>query len=100
MISKDGPQAHGAGVEDGLVAQTAETGMAVDYLYVLPDDDVPEGREEGEDGGEGGLAVDDEEGDVIDLESVGQIAYTGSALVGVCDDDDFVAAVYELLCGV
>ncbi len=55
-----------------------------------------EDGEEGEDGGEGGLAVDDEEGDVVDLEAVGEVADAFAIVMGVGDDDDLVAAVYEL----
>lgn len=71
--------------------------MAMYDLDVLAYDDVAEYWEEREDCREGGFAVYDEEGNVVDLEAVGQVAYTGTAFVGVCDDDDFVAAVNEFL---
>ena len=60
-------------------------------------DNVAEDGEEGEDGGKGCFAVDDPEGDVVDFEAVGQVAYAFTAGVGVCDDNDFVAAVDEFL---
>lgn len=33
---------------------------------------------------------------MIDLQSIGEIVDTRPALVGVCDDHDFVASVYQL----
>ncbi|KAL1844434.1 hypothetical protein VTK73DRAFT_2564 [Phialemonium thermophilum] len=96
VVGEDGAQAHGAGVQDSLVAEAAETGVAVDDLDALAQHDVAEDGEEGEDAGEGGAAVDDQEGHVVDLEAVGQIAHTRAALVGVGDDDDLVAAVPQL----
>lgn len=79
------------------MTQTAQTGVAVDNLDSFSDDNIPEDRKEGEDGWKGGFAVDDEEGDVVDLEAIGEISDAGSAFVGMRDDDDFVAAVYEFL---
>lgn len=97
VVGEDGAQAHGAGVENGLVAQTAETGMAVDNVDALADDYVAEDGEEGEDGGEGRLAVHDKEGHVVDLEPIGQVAHSAAAVVLMRDDDDLVPAVNELL---
>lgn len=96
VVGEDGAQAHGPRVQDGLVAEVAQAGVAVDDLDALADADVAEEREEGEDGREGGLAVDDEEGHVVDLEAVGQVAHALAVVVGVRDDDDLVAAVDEL----
>ena len=78
------------------MAQTAETRMAMHNLYLLPNDDVPKDREEREDGRERGLAVDDEERNVVDLQAIGKVADAGSAFVGMRNDYDFMAAVYEL----
>ena len=71
--------------------------MAVDDLDLLPDDNVAEDGKEGKDGGEGSLAIDDKEGHMIDLEAVGQVTDASATLVLVCDDDDLVATVNELL---
>lgn len=70
--------------------------MTVDNVDALAEHDVTEDGEEGEDGREGGRAEDDEEGNVVDLEAVGEVADSGAAFVGVGDDDDFVAPVHEL----
>lgn len=96
VVGEDGAQAHGAGVEDPLVAEAAQAAVAVDDLDALADADVAEDGEEGEDGGKGGLAVDDEEGHVVDLEAVGQVADALAVVVGVGDDDDLVPTVDEL----
>lgn len=96
VVREDGAQPHAPRVEDSLVAEVAQTRVAVHDLDALADADVAEQREEGEDGREGGLAVHDEEGDVVDLEAVGEVADALAIVVGVGDNDDLVAAVDEL----
>jgi hypothetical protein len=71
--------------------------MAVYDLNPLADDNVSEYGKEGEDGWKGGLAVDDEKGDVVDLEAIRKVPDTCAASVGMRDDDHLVAAVDELL---
>lgn len=97
VICKDGSQSHCTCMQDGLVTQAAETGVPMDNLNALADDNVAEDREEGEDGGKGRFAVDDQEGNVVDLEPIGQVAYALSAGIGVCNDYDFMSAVDEFL---
>lgn len=96
MIRKDSPQAHGPSVQDAFVAQTAETAVTMNNLDALTNADVAEDGEEGKYCGEGGLAVDDEEGHVVNLEAIGEVADALAVVVGVGDDDDLVAAVDEL----
>lgn len=62
-------------------------------FYALPNHNVAEDGKEGEDGGEGGLAVYHKEGDMVDFEAVGEIADSRATLVGMGYDDDFVTAV-------
>lgn len=81
----------------GLVAEVAEAGMAVNYLDLLADDNVPEDWEEREDGGEGGFTVDSPERNVVDFEAVGEVANACPTLVRMGDDDDFVATIDEFL---
>jgi hypothetical protein len=95
MIRKDSPQAHGPRMQYGLVAQATKTGMSVYDLDALANYNIAKDGEEREDGREGGLAVDDPEGNVVDLEAVGQVSYARSASIGVCDDYDFVPAIDE-----
>lgn len=71
--------------------------MSVDNVDLLADHDVSEDGEEGEDGGEGCFSVDDEEGDIVDFEAVGEVADASAVAVLVGDDDDFVPAVDEFL---
>lgn len=78
------------------MAKTAKTPMSVYNLNLFPDKDVPQDREEGEDCGKGGLSVDDEKRHMIHLEAVGEIPHALAVVVRMCDDDDFVSAVYEL----
>lgn len=100
VVGEDGPQAHSSRMQYSLIAQAAETGVAVHYLNPFADHDVPEDGEEGEDGREGCLAVDDEEGHVVDLEAVRQVSHACPASVGMCDDYHLVSSVDEFLNGV
>jgi hypothetical protein len=97
MVCEHRIQPHGSRVKYRLIAEVAETGMAVHYLDLLADDDVPEDGEEGEHGGERSLAVDGPEGDVVDFEAIGEVADSLASLEGVGDDDDLVATVDEFL---
>jgi hypothetical protein len=71
--------------------------MAMHNVDLLADHDVPKYGEEGENSREGGLAVDDEERDVVDLEAIGEVADARPAGVCVGYYHDFVAAVDEFL---
>ena len=84
-------------MQDGLMAQAAETGVAMDDVNLLTNDNVAEDGEEGEDGREGRLAINNKEGHMVDLETIGQIADSSATLVLMGDDDDLVASVNELL---
>jgi hypothetical protein len=97
VISENGPQPHCPCVEDGLEAKATETSMAMYDLDLFPYDNVPEDWEEGEDGGERGLAVDNEERHMVDFEPIREVSHTSSACVCMGDDYDFVAAINELL---
>jgi hypothetical protein len=97
VVREDSPQTHGPGMNDGLNAHVAETGMAVHDFNLLPDDDVAEDGEEGKHGGEGRLPIDDEEGHMIDFDAIGQVPYSVPAFVCMGDDDDFMASVDEFL---
>lgn len=96
MVGKDSTQTHRPGMQNRLMTQAAQTSMAMHNLNPFSDDNIPEHREEREDGRKGGLAVDDEEGDMIDFETVCEVAHTCATLVRVCNDNDFVSAIDEL----
>jgi len=69
--------------------------MSMHDLNPLSYNDIPEHREEREDGRKGGFAVDDEEGNVVDFEAIGEVAHTGATLIRVCNDNDLVSAIDE-----
>jgi plastocyanin len=97
VVGEDGPQPHSPGMQYGLMTQAAKTGMSVYYFNALANHDVAKDGKEGEDRGEGRLAIDDEEGNVVDFEAIGQVPYACSPGVGVCNDDDLVSAIDEFL---
>jgi hypothetical protein len=67
--------------------------MAVHNFYPFSYHHVAEEREEGEDSGKGRRPVDDGKGDMVDLDTVGQVSDAFAILVGMGDDNDFVASV-------
>ena len=95
MISENGSQAHCSRVQDGLMAETAETGMTMYYFYLFSDDDVSEYREEREYRWHCRFPVYDEKGYMVDFESICKVSHTGAPLVGMGDDYDFVSPVDE-----
>ena len=95
VIRKNGAQAHRSGMQYGLMTETAQTGMPVHDLNLFPQNDVPEDGEEGEDGREGAFSIDDQEGNMIDFESVREVSDSGATFVGMRDDDDLVPAVNQ-----
>lgn len=84
-------------MEDCFSTEATQTCMAVYNIDVLPDHNIAEYGEEREDGGEGRFAINDEEWDVIDLETISEVANPGPPFVCMCNDNDFVASVYEFL---
>ena len=87
---------HGARVQDRLVAQAAEAGMAVHNLNLLADEDVAQHGEQREHGRERCLAVNHKERRVVHLEPVRQISHTRPVAVRVRDDDHLVPPVDQL----
>jgi hypothetical protein len=79
------------------MAKAAQTGMSMHNLNLFPDDDISEDGEEGKDGGEGRLSIYDEEGNMVDLEAIGEVMNSGAALICMGDHDDLVASIYKLL---
>jgi hypothetical protein len=70
--------------------------MSMHNLNLLSYDNVSKYREEGEHCREGRSSIDDEKGNVVDFETVGEVSNTSSSIVGMCDDDDFMASVNQL----
>lgn len=84
-------------MEDSLSTETAETRMPVNNLNLLSNDNIAEDRKERENGREGRFAVNDEEGDVVDLEAIGEVANPCPAFVCMGDDNHFVPTVDQFL---
>jgi hypothetical protein len=93
MIRKNRPQPHRPRMQNALMTHGTQTPMSMHNLNPLPDANIPKHRKTRKHGGKGGLAVDDEEGDVVDLEAVCEVADAFAVVVGVGYDDYFVAAV-------
>ena len=71
--------------------------MAVDDLNLLSDDDVAKYREKGEHRRHRRFAVYDEEGDMVDLETICEIPNSGASLVCMCNDYNFMTTIDEFL---
>ena len=67
MIRKHRPQPHSPSMQDGFMTKTAQARMAMHDLNFLPDDNVPEDREERKHSGEGGFSVYYEKWNMIDF---------------------------------
>ena len=79
------------------MTKTAKTSMAMYDFDLLSDYDVPENGEERKDGREGGLSVDDQKWNMVDLQAIGEVADSSTASVGMRYYNDFVASVDEFL---
>lgn len=97
MVREDSPQSHSTGMEDSFSTKATQTCMTVNNINILSNNNVPEYGEEREDGREGRLTVDDEEWDVVDLETVREVTNSGASFVCMRNDNHFVTAVYEFL---
>jgi hypothetical protein len=97
MIREDGPQTHGARMKDSFSTEATQTGVSMYNVNLLSNDDIPEYGEERENGRECCFAVDNEEGNVVDLQSIGKVTDSGASFVCMCDDDYFVSSVDKFL---
>lgn len=82
-------------MKNAFMTQRTQTAMSVHNLNLLPNTNIPQNRKKREDSRKRGLAIDDEEGYVVDFESVCEVADAFAVIMGVGDDDDLVAAVYQ-----
>lgn len=99
VICEDRVQTHGPRVQQAFVAQIAERGVAVHNLDLLTNENLAQQWKRAEDGRESGRAVNHPMREMVDLDTVRQIAYATAAriVVGMCDDDDIMATVDEFL---
>lgn len=97
MIREHRAYSHRARMKNRFMTETAQTSMTMNNLNLLTNHNVPEHRKKGENCRESRLAVDNEEGYMVDFEPIGEIPNTGPSFVCVGDDDDFMPAVDEFL---
>lgn len=93
MICKDSAETHCPSVQNGFMAEATKTGMSMHNLDLFSQDDVAENWKERENGRKSRFTVDDKERDMIDFETIGQVAYSRATFIGMGDDDDLMAAV-------
>jgi len=96
VIRKDCPQPHGPCMQNSFMAETAQACMPMHNLYLLSDDNVAKDWEEREDGWEGRCAVDDEEGNMVDFEAIGEIPHARPSFVCMRNNNHLMAAVDKL----
>jgi hypothetical protein len=97
VVGKDCAQSHRSRMENGFSTEATETSMAVHNLNLFANHDIAEYGKERKDSREGSFAVDDEEGDVVDFQAIGEVADSCSTFVRMRDYDDFVSAVDQFL---
>jgi len=70
--------------------------VTVHNFDLLSDHNVAEYWKEGENGRHCGLAIDDEERDMVHLESIREVSDATTAFVGMRYDDYLMASINEL----
>src|SRR3954465_10952073 len=78
------------------MAHAAHASMSMDDFYLLSNYDIAKYWKEGEDGRKGAGAENDEEWYMVDLESICEVSYSSSIIVGVRYYYDLVSAINEL----
>ena len=78
------------------MTHTTQTSVSMYNLNLLPYDNVSKDRKERKHRGHSAFAINNKERNMIDLEAIREVAYSGPTLICVSDDNDFMATVYEL----
>lgn len=78
------------------MAEAAQTGMTMDDLNLLSDENVAKDWKAREDRWHSRLAVDDQKRDMVDLEPIGEVVDSGPTMVCMGNDDDFMASIDQL----
>lgn len=71
--------------------------MTMHNLNLFAYHDVAEDGKEGENCRKRALSVHDQKGDMVHFETIGKVAYSSAASVGVRDDDNFMASIDQFL---
>lgn len=82
----------------GFTAETTQTAVTVDNLNLFANDNIAEYWEKREERRHGGLAVDDQERDIVNFESIGKVSNSFASVIGVRNNNHFVAAIDQFLC--
>lgn len=90
-------QAHGFGVEQCIVGHGGEGAVCVHHSDALPHKHTAQQREAVDDTGGGGLVVHDLQGEVVNLQSVGQVSDPLPPAVGVGGDHHLVPLLDQAL---
>ena len=77
------------------MAEAAETGVAMHYLDLFSDYNIPKYWKEGEDGWHCRLSINNEKGNMVNFKSIRKIVDSCTAFVGMGDDNNLVTAVDE-----
>lgn len=70
--------------------------MAMNDLNLFPENNIAEDWEERKDRWHCRFSIDDEEWNMVDLETVGQITDASTTFVGMCHNDDLVPTINQL----
>lgn len=90
-------QAHGFGMEQCIVGHGGEGAVCVHHSDPLPHKHAAQQREAVQDGGGRGLVVHDLQGEVVDLQAVGQVSDARPPAVGVGGDHHLVSLLDQAL---
>lgn len=83
-------------MENGFVTKATQRRVSMYNLNLFAYNNIPEDWKEGEDRRHRRLAINDEKGYMVDLQSICEITDARSALISVCDDNHFMAPIDEL----
>jgi hypothetical protein len=84
-------------MKDSFPTEAAQTGVSMNNVNLLSNHNVSEYGKERKNGRECCFAVDNEEGNVVDLQSIGEVTDSGASFVCMRDDNDFVPSIDEFL---
>jgi hypothetical protein len=85
-------------MQDCFMTEATQTRVTMNDLDLFSDYDIAKDREERENRRKGGLSIDDQKWDMVDLQSVRQVMDTRSAFVSMRDNHNLVPSVNQFSC--
>lgn len=79
------------------MAEAAQTCVAMDDFNLFAYYDVSKHGEEGKDRWHSGFSVDDEKGNMIDFEAIGEVVNSRASMICMRHHNHFVTSINELL---